>query len=90
MHSTKPRQYKDPVIRMETKGAYQITVQGRVKTEWSSRLGGMEITCYRPKSADAYISVLTGELLDQASLFGILNFLYDTGFPLLSVERLHG
>lgn len=81
-------QHADAVVRMETKGVYQITVQGKVSPEWCDRLGGMEIVCYRPAPLGAYISVLTGELVDQASLFGILNFLYDTGFPLLAVERV--
>ena len=84
----KPRPSTAPVIRMETKGVYQITVQGKVNPKWCDRLNGMKIVCYHPASSDAYISVLTGELVDQASLFGILDFLYNTGFPLLAVERL--
>jgi len=32
--------------------------------------------------------VLTGRFVDQAALAGVLNTLYDMGFPLLKVERL--
>ena len=32
------------------------------------------------------VSMLTGELVDQAALFGVLNNLYMLGLPLLSVE----
>jgi hypothetical protein len=31
-------------------------------------------------------TTLTGRLLDQATLFGVLNTLYDLHLPLLSVE----
>jgi hypothetical protein len=34
------------------------------------------------------ITTLTGELVDQAALVGVLNSLYDMGYPLLKVERL--
>jgi hypothetical protein len=33
-------------------------------------------------------SVLTGQLIDQAALFGVLEQLYGLGFPLVSVECL--
>ena len=34
------------------------------------------------------VTTLTGEVTDQAALLGMLNTLYDMGFPLLKVERL--
>lgn len=73
---------------METKGIYQIAVQGQVDADWRDRLGGMQIVRYHPGSADTCISVLTGELADQADLLGILDFLYNTGFPLIFIKRL--
>jgi len=40
-------------------------------------------------SADrTIITVLTGLLVDQPALFGVLGDLYGLGFPLLSVECL--
>jgi hypothetical protein len=33
------------------------------------------------------VTTLSGELSDQAALMGVLNALYDMGFPLLRVER---
>jgi len=32
------------------------------------------------------ITILSGELMDQAALFGLLDGLYGLGFPLFSVE----
>jgi hypothetical protein len=34
------------------------------------------------------ITVLSGELVDQAALMGVLNAVYDLGHTLLKVERL--
>ncbi|NTW00825.1 MAG: hypothetical protein HGA19_05875, partial [Oscillochloris sp.] len=33
-------------------------------------------------------TVLTGRIVDQAALNGLLNKIYDLGFPLLSVARV--
>ena len=33
------------------------------------------------------LTTLTGPLVDQAALYGVLNALYSLGFALLSVER---
>lgn len=83
-----PTQNTASVIRLESRGIYQITVQGSVNPEWCDRLGGMTIVRYHTPAEDASITVLTGELIDQAALLGILDLLYNAGFPLLAVERL--
>jgi hypothetical protein len=36
----------------------------------------------------APVTILTGRVVDQAALLGVLNNAYDLGFPLLSVECL--
>ena len=75
-------------LRMETHSLYRIVVQGNVNPAWKNRLEGMSIVRYQVEHIDTYISVLTGRLTDQATLIGILNFLYDTGYPLIAVDRL--
>jgi hypothetical protein len=47
----------------------------------------MSITV-RQAASQQPVTTLTGEVIDQASLLGVLNTLYDMGFPLLRVERL--
>ena len=69
-------------------GIYQITVQGVLDPDWSERLGGMEIMTLLSQDGESYVTILTGELMDQADLLGVLNFLYNAGFPLLSLKRL--
>lgn len=75
-------------LSMATPGIYQITIQGVLDPSWSQRLSGMEIITLRSSEEDVLVSILTGELMDQADLMGVLNFLYDMGYPLLSVKRL--
>ncbi len=68
---------------------YRIRVQGRIPARWSDRLEGMAI---ETASADAGppVTTLEGQLLDQASLTGVLNTLYELHLPVLSVECLAG
>ncbi len=70
-------------------GIYAIHIAGRIDTSWSDRLGGMSIT-YHEKEAqdDQLVSILYGQLPDQAALFGVLNALYNARFPLLFVRYL--
>jgi hypothetical protein len=70
-------------------GRYRIRVQGRLAAGWSSQLSDMVITARQPASQPP-VTTLTGELRDQTALMGVLNALYDMGFPLLKVERLGG
>ena len=70
-------------------GRYRIRVHGRLSASWASRLGEMSITV-RQSASEQSVTTLTGEVTDQAALMGVLNTLYDMGFPLLKVERLEG
>lgn len=74
-------------LTLGTPAIYRIRVQGALDESWSSRLGGMTIA---PASQEGEppVTALVGELIDQAALFGVLNFLYDLTQPLLSVECL--
>ncbi len=64
---------------------YRICIYGDLDSKWSRRLGDMHIT--HPANALDQ-TVLTGELTDQAELFGVLNSLYTLGLFLLYVEYL--
>ena len=72
-------------ITLGSPAIYQITVRGYLDDSWSNQLGGINI--HNATIADeTSITILQGELVDQAALFGVLNSLYGLGFPLLSVE----
>jgi len=66
---------------------YQIIVQGRIDRSWSDRLEGMLIFL-NPVKENSCVTMLVGELSDQAALAGVLNTLYELRLPVLSVKRL--
>ncbi len=62
---------------------YEIRVAGCLGDRWSDWFGGLTI---RKDPGDE--TTLTGELADQAALFGVLTRIYDLNLPLISVQRL--
>jgi hypothetical protein len=60
--------------------SYRIRVKGQVGPEWSEWFDGMTITYDEHNE-----TILSGQLLDQAALYGILNKIQALGLPLLSV-----
>ncbi len=63
----------------------EITVKGRVDPSWSEWFGGLSVT-----HTDQDETVLSGQLADQAALYGVLSRLRDLGLPLVSVRHLEG
>ena len=57
-----------------------IRVEGHLDDHWSERLGGLALT----RNADG-TTTLTGRLVDQAQLYGVLSGLRDIGATLLSL-----
>ena len=70
-------------LTLDDPAEYCIRVQGLVGKDWSDYLGGLEISSSQEEPA---ITKLKGQVMDQAALIGIINGLYDLGYPLLSVE----
>ena len=70
-----------------TKSKYRIRVQGHLDESWTDRMGGMVIT--RAFTAHKCpVTILVGDLADQAALAGVLNTFFDMRLMLLSVENL--
>ena len=77
---------KDPlVLTMDGPAIYRIHVQGRLDARLADRLGGMQVTEVRVSGKEPE-TILVGRLVDQASLTGILNSLYELHLPVLSAE----
>ena len=72
-------------FNLGTPAVYRIKIRGYLDDNWSNRLGGMAIQ-HTPATGGTTITILQGEMVDQAALFGVLNSLYGLGFPILSVE----
>ncbi len=59
---------------------YQIRLKGHLGSQWTDWFGGLTIT---PEETGD--TLLTGPVIDQAALFGLLRKVRDLGMPLLSV-----
>jgi hypothetical protein len=62
---------------------YAIRVKGRLASRWSPWFDGLSLT----DEADG-ITVISGPVVDQAALHGLLQKLRDIGIPLVSLTRL--
>jgi len=72
-------------IPPEQAAVYTIEIQGQIDENWLSYFDGLEIEVVgQGRSA---ITTITGCLIDQAALQGILQHLYGLGLVLLRVER---
>jgi hypothetical protein len=61
----------------------EIRVKGEIGKQWSDWLGGLNIT--HTEQGD---SVLTGNVRDHSSLYGLISTLSDLGLLLISVSAL--
>ncbi|WP_296602462.1 hypothetical protein [Nocardioides sp.] len=62
-------------------GWYEIRLQGRLDERWAAWFEGMTV-----EPAPDGVTLLRGQVLDQAALHGILARLRDLGIPLISVQ----
>ena len=61
---------------------FEIRVKGHLDESWSDWLEGLEI-----ELLDSGETVLSGHIVDQAALMGILNRLYNLNLTLLTVNN---
>jgi hypothetical protein len=62
---------------------YQIKIKGHLPDRWSDWFDGLNIN----HEADGS-TILSGPVVDQAALYGILLKLHNLNLPLLSVSRV--
>jgi len=73
--STKHKPKSEPTV-------YQIRLRGHLDETWAGWFGGLTITL-----EDNGETLLTGPVVDQAALHGLLKKVRDLGLPLLSVNQ---
>src|SRR5256712_10572138 len=62
---------------------YQIRIKGHLGRQWTDWFGGLTITL-----EDNGDTLLTGPVVDQAALHGVLRKVRDVAMPLISVNRV--
>jgi hypothetical protein len=66
-----------------TSDIYRITIKGHLDREWSDWFDGLTITL-----VDNGETILTGPIVDQTALHGVLIKIRDVGLPLLELSRV--
>jgi hypothetical protein len=64
---------------------YQIRIKGHLGSEWADWFGGLSVTL-----EDNGNTLLSGLVVDQAALYGVLKKVRNLGMPLVSVNRIEG
>jgi len=80
-------EYTTTKLTVTTPARYRIRIQGYLDNTWANQLGNMTFTNHL-SSKDPLVTVLSGQVIDQAELFGVLTHLNGLGLPLISVECL--
>ena len=72
-----------PTPEPERPWLYQIRIKGHLGSQWADWFGGLTITL-----EDDGDTLLTGPLVDQAALYGLLKKVRDLVMPLLSINPI--
>ena len=71
-----PKTKSEPIV-------YQIRIEGHLGRPWANWFGGLAIVL--TENGD---TLVTGPVVDQAALYGLLRKVRDLGMPLVSVHRI--
>ena len=63
-------------------GSYEIRLKGHLNARWADWFDGLALT----RESDG-TTVLSGSVVDQAALHGLLGKVRDLGLPLIAVNR---
>jgi hypothetical protein len=69
--------------QLDQPASFQIRIKGHLGFEWANWFEGFTITL-----EDNGVTLLTGPVVDQAALHGLLKKIRDLGLPLVSLNPL--
>jgi hypothetical protein len=72
-------------LRRDQPQVYRVIVQGRLGPEWVTTFGNLDLQIGYAEDGTP-ITILSGAIMDQAALHGILQEIRDLGLILLLVE----
>ena len=79
----KPRPEPDRRINLSRAVTYRIKVRGHLDEYWSEWFDDLTITYDEQDD-----TILTGQVVDQCALHGLLKKIRDLGLPLISVNQV--
>lgn len=82
-HGLSPKGGTDPALSQPNGRVYQIIIRGLLSDDWSDWFDGLQMA----RSADGN-TVLSGTIVDQAALMGVLNKLNRLNVTLLSLSQV--
>ena len=82
-HDTGAKVDPGPALSQPCGRVYEITIRGQLTNDWSDWFDGLQMTT----SADGN-TVLSGTIVDQAALMGVLNKLNRLNVTLLSLSQV--
>lgn len=62
---------------------YEIRIEGHLSAQWTDWFDGLTVSLEETNT-----TCLTGPVVDQAALYGLLKKVRDLGMPLVSVNRI--
>ena len=74
---------RNPIIDLSQPTVYQIRLKGHLSPQWTEWFEGLTITLEEDEN-----TLLTGTVVDQAALHGLLKKVRDLGMPLLSINSV--
>ncbi len=72
---------------VEKQKVYQIKLQGKLDASWSDWFDGMTLT-FENRDDESPVTTLTGAVVDQAALHGLLSRISDLNLTLISVAHV--
>lgn len=72
-----------PITEPSQPIVYEVRLEGHLDRQWTDWFGGLSITL-----EDSGDTLLTGPVVDQAALHGLLKKVRDLGMTLISVMRV--